>query len=369
MSSLLALSLFGCSKTEQPIKPDRTITFNVVSAKESTKAASPFPETDKFVSWARFLEKDKTWAQDKASSIPYIDKSIISYDTDLKCWKDKDAVHYWPKQGSLTFFAASPETLIPYISISYQNGLEISDYDVNAHQDTDVMVADIAADKKANDTSIGNWAHGVPTVFRHKLSKVAGFEFNLQKDYANGHTGASNSAYTSGDMVFIIKEIKLNNIIQRGSFASGTNPTGIGNWTADKSSTPSSYTWYSNSNGAQVKYDASTFTDIKGNLDYIYLLPQQLEKTSSNPNWSETPNIEVKYVKRTYSRSWRYPYNTTYSDETITVRASLYDVFTNGRILINRQITFKITINLDANLIYWAPDQKDWTSGEFDINT
>ena len=365
----IVLLTFGCCKTEQLEKPKLAITYDVISAKESTKAASPFPETEKFVSWARFLEKDKTWAQDRASSIPYIDKSIISYDNASNCWKNSDMTHYWPKQGSLTFFAASPETISNHISISTENGLEISDYDVNSQKDIDIMVADIAADKKANDTSIGNWKKGVSTIFRHKLAKVAGFEFNLHKDYSNGHDGTSGNAYTSGDMVFIIKEIKINNIIQSGSFASGTNPTSIGNWTADKSTTPCSYTWYSNGNGTQVKYDSDTFTAIRGNLEYIYILPQQLDKTTSNPDWNNTPNIEVKYVKRTYSRSWYYPYNTTYSDETITTHASLYDVFANGRILINRQITFRITINLDANLIYWAPDQKDWTTGEFDINT
>ena len=59
-----------------------------------------------------------------------------------------------------------------------------------------------------------------------------------------------------------------------------------------------------------------------------------------------------------------------YTDSPITASVSFYDLFasTGNRLVINRNLTFNIVFNIDANLITWAPDQQDWGSGDFKID-
>ena len=168
--ALLVLTLGCCTKIVQQSGPtDNTeISYQVISGR--TKAPlEAYPKTVPFVSSAWYLPQGKKWDANKADAQLYISSAVIGYDSSTDVFKAATP-YYWPKKGSLTFMAYSPESA--KIQITKDKGVEITGWATNgSDKKIDLMVADIVKDKSANGTSYG--MVGVPIVFRHILSKVA----------------------------------------------------------------------------------------------------------------------------------------------------------------------------------------------------
>ena len=168
--AVLVLTLGCCTKIVQQSGPtDNTeISYQVISGR--TKAPlEAYPTTVPFVSSAWYLPQGKKWDANKADAQQYISSAVISYDPATKVFKAATP-YYWPKKGSLTFMAYSPESA--KIQITKDKGVEITGWATNgSDKRIDLMVADMVKDKSANGTSYG--MVGVPIVFRHILSKVA----------------------------------------------------------------------------------------------------------------------------------------------------------------------------------------------------
>ena len=344
-----------CTKVQQAELSSPLVTYQLIQNTQ-TKGASPYDENETFFSWAWMLEDGQPWTSNKSAAQLYIDKATIGHSSDG--WSDINKVNYWPKAGyNLTFFAASPsDELDTAVSCTPENGITISNWDVNDHLGTDVMVADIVESKTAADNQ--GWAAGVPTIFRHALSKISGFTFNLHKDYANGH---SSGSYNNGDVVFILKSIVIKNMPQKGTY-SNTMPSesNIGAWNKAADGVYS-YTWYSNASGTTIPYSKSTPLTIPANglspYSELYLLPQLYPADGG-------PSLEITYIKRSYTS------NKKSTDSQVTASVSFYDLFasTGHRLVINRNLTFNIVFNIDANLITWAPDQQNWDGSDFKID-
>lgn len=343
-----------CTKVQPTELSSPLVTYQLIQNTQ-TKGASPYDENETFFSWAWMLEDGQSWTSNKSAAQLYIDKATIAHGLDG--WSDISKVNYWPKSGyNLTFFAASPsDELGAAVSCTPEQGITITDWNVNDHLGTDVLVADIVENKTAVDNQ--GWAAGVPTIFRHALSKISGFTFNLHKDYANGH---SSGSYDNGDVVFILKSIVIKNMPQKGTY-SNTMPSesNIGAWYKAANGIYS-YTWYSNASGIPIPYSKSNSVAIPGSglspYSELYLLPQLYPADGG-------PSLEITYTKRTYSGP------DTYLETPITASVSFYDLFasTGHRLVINRNLKFNIVFNIDSNLITWAPDQQDWDSGDFKI--
>lgn len=168
--AVLVMTLGCCTKIEQQSGPtDNTeISYQVISGR--TKAPlEEYPTTVPFVSSAWYLPQGKKWAANKADAQLYISSAVISYDSATEVFK-AETPYYWPKKGSLTFMAYSPESA--KIQITKEKGVEVTGWATNgSDKRIDLMVADIVKDKSASGTSYG--MVGVPIVFRHILSKVA----------------------------------------------------------------------------------------------------------------------------------------------------------------------------------------------------
>ena len=209
------------------------------------------------------------------------------------------------------------------------------------------MIADVQTDQTANQ-NVGTYT-GVPTIFRHALSKISGFTFNLHKDY-----------YKDSKIEFLLNSIVIKNMPQKGTY-SNTMPSesNIGAWNKAADGVYS-YTWYSNASGTTIPYSESTPLAIPANglspYSELYLLPQLYPLDGG-------PSLEIKYTKRSYTS------NKEYTDSQVTASVSFYDLFasTGHRLVINRNLTFNIVFNIDSNLITWAPDQQAWDSGDFKI--
>lgn len=359
----------SCAKIERKDDgvEDRRICYDVIQDRSAvTKAAGVYPTGQSFASYAWYLPDGKNWADDMADAQLYINRAEISYDNANNSWYDKTMTYYWPKTGALTFFSISPASVAESAELTKDYGFRISSWDVAANQDKDIMVADIQTDKNANET-VGSFT-GVPTIFRHKLAMIEGFTFNTFKDYAPGKSGSS---YKDDDKRFFIKSIKVNNLKQKGRFVSGNAPssTNIGQWQVSGTSAETDYTDYTWFSGyREVVYNSSGSESIPatnlGGKASILVLPQ----TFTNPddaNLEDEPNIEITY------ETWEYTNNSgAYSFYETTARASLYSILASvgNRLDMNKKITFNITINLNSNLIIWAPDQNDWTDDDFNIS-
>ena len=357
-------------------------TTNAVSA-NSTKAAPATPATkasaydtgDTFLSWAWYLPDGKSWSKNNKDAERYIggetSGATIGYVSSKYAWKNvvwdgtkwnEGVSYYWPKAGKLSFFAASPSSLGSAVNCTAADGIKISDWDVNDHQDTDIMVADLITDQSGNTSSTGGWLTGVPTVFRHKLSMLVGFNFNTFKDYENGHNGSSGNKYNQSDITYLVTKIEITGYPQQGTFIVNAPAEGsIGQWSVSATSPKYNYTWYENASGKRIPYQSSGATAVEANSlaggkTYLYLLPQQFT--------SEDAKLKITYIKRSYKSNGNIDTNSS-----TTAEVSLKDLFaaSGNRLVMNRKITVNITFNNDSNLIFWAPDQSEWGSGEFDI--
>lgn len=206
-----AAALAACAKNEvTPVLSNENteIAYNVAP---KTKALDPdkqekFATVNVFASWAFYLPKDHTWAADKATSQPYIVNSKISHKNGI--WKDQTKSYYWPKDGgSLTFLAYSLNkenlTLAEGSEFTCTNTGGVQGHiDLKDNKNTDFLVAEIAADKTANENQYV--FNGVPTLFKHKLSRVA-CTVKKAADYA--------------DKKFELKEINFLSVATYGSYA------------------------------------------------------------------------------------------------------------------------------------------------------
>lgn len=168
ISAVLVLTLGCCTKIVQQSGPtDNTeISYQVISGR--TKALEAYPTTVPFVSSAWYLPKGKKWDAHKEDAQLYISSAVIRHDDATNKFK-AETPYYWPKKGSLTFMAYSPES--GKIQIT-KDGVVVTDWATKgSDKRIDLMVADMVKDKSANGTSYG--MVGVPIVFRHILSKVA----------------------------------------------------------------------------------------------------------------------------------------------------------------------------------------------------
>lgn len=329
------VALASCVKNEVRVNsPDKEITFQTVS----TKAGAAFNKGNHFISYAYFLEERKHWdtANLLTDAKAYIDNANIYYHTTSRYWAAADT-YYWPKQGSLTFFAWTDDTADPKVgtganvSCPPNEGIKIENYSVKDNLNKDILVAEIAKNKKRNKSVTGrDWDNGVPTVFRHALAKVE-FMVNKKKDYKN--------------VKFNVKSITLNGVSTKGTFTQGspseswgwsnqTEPDNLSVFTGDEEVTKT----------AEVPVEFNTLqpNTTPGKTDYFIVLPQ---------NFDGTPTLTIVYDITT-SYITGHPVT-----ETVTETKALNGIYTSNWEC-KKNYVLKITLGL--NEIYWDPSVEDW---------
>lgn len=338
------VALASCVKNEVRVNsPDKEITFQTVS----TKAGAVFETNKHFFSYAYFLEKGKNWDDHHADAKAYIDNALITYDTPAAgkgYWAAHDT-YYWPKQGSLTFFAWTDNTIHnptsnpapsvgtgATVTCTHNTGIKITDYSVTVNPNKDILVAEIAKNKKSNESATGTWENGVPTVFRHALAKVE-FKVNKKMDYPN--------------VTFRVKKITLTEVSTRGTFTQGSPAENWGwnGWglqealpvfTGDKEVTKTA-------DSTPAKFDALN----PSTGDYSIVLPQVLKDKTD-------PTITIEYEIITSYVAGK-PVT-----ETVIDTQKLKDIYKNDWEC-NKKYVLGITLGL--NEIYWDPSVEAWENG------
>lgn len=331
------VALASCVKNEVRVNaPDKEITFQTVS----TKAGAAFDKNHKFYSYAYFLDKGKTWDVNHTNAQAYIDNALIAYENSPSgnYWAAAKP-YYWPKQGSLTFFAWTDDTPAPSVgtganvTCAHDTGIKITGYSVKDNLNKDILVAEIAKNKTKNESVTGrDWTNGVPTVFRHALAKVE-FKVNKRMAYEN--------------VTFKVKSITLNNVSTKGTFTQGS-PDETTGWKWSDWAETDNLTVFSSTTGVEVTKTANPapaeFDALNSTGDYSIVLPQ---------NFNATPILTIVYDIIT-------SYTGTPVTETVIETKALNEIYTSNW---ESKKKYVLGITLGLNEIYWDPSVEAWEDG------
>ncbi len=372
IAAAAAAALTACSKSETAVSVancEREITF---LTSPLTKALSgnekKFDDANIFASVAFYLDADKSWDWAAATTPDvYIGSEIIdggagtgSYDgvtiakvgsnwvnakkNSSGTW-EKDKAYYWPKKGKLTFFAwslnstglAFPAGSAAEVTCVPSEGILLNGFDIDLNKNVDFMVADIAKDKSANESvykTVSGIESGVPTLFRHKFSKIY-FTVKEKEDY----TGVK----------FTLTSIEFKNLADNANYTqhSSAGEETMSAWPIIISKSDQTYTSGITQEVTDTKQPVTQGTDGQ----YIYL-PQ----TFSN----DSQTVEITY-KVEYDTDGDGVADVT---ETITETKKLSELFESsdgakdGKWEMGKKYTLDITFALDE--ILWDPAVQDW---------
>ena len=332
-------ALAACSKNEVvPAVSGENVEISYKVAPRTKADPQAFDTHNVFASWAYYLPSGKKWATDYKDAKIYIGKEAeegvtISYGNNV--WKDQTASHYWPKEGNLTFFAYSlnsssladksgTDTYFTCLNHESQYGISGS-LNLDTNPNTDFLVADIASDKTANE-KVYNF-NGVPTLFKHKLSRVK-FAVRKKSDYP-GATITLNSI-TFKNLVYGMIYSQFWKDASKVIIPDYMYP---GTARSDQEYTKTDF---------EVSSTAFVPVPDTNEVRYIYI-PQDFKGVTETDNIA---TIEVKYTV-TFKNG---------TSETYTKTLNVKDIFDSWEI--GKRYTFNLIFSLDE--INWAPGVDDW---------
>lgn len=341
LSAVAALA--ACSKNEMvPAVSGENVEISYKVAPRTKADPQAFDTKNVFASWAYYLPSGKSWSDNwdvRKDAKPYIGEehvgSTISYKGGV--WKDQETSYYWPKGGKLTFFAYSlnsntlrnqDHTDTFFYCENDENAYGISGIlNLEAHPNTDFLVADIATDKTTNESKY-NFT-GVPTLFKHRLSRIK-FAVKKKADYANA--------------TITLNSITFNKLIN-GMTYTQFHKSGDGfseYMNTDKASRSTQV--YTQTNFEVASTEFVSIPDAN-EVRYIYI-PQDFENVTDE---SKIATIEVKYTV-TYKNG---------ISENCTKTLNVKNIFNSWEM--GKRYTFNLIFSLDE--IKWAPAVGDWVDG------
>ena len=250
----LALALLlSCTRIEvQDWEPQSLVAYNVVSSTAAqTKATTAFPTTSTFMSSAYQLKSGQSWDSNYASSTLKFGPEEVKY---MGTYWSTDDKHFWEDGKTLTFFSYAPASLSSLGLTISKEGVSVDGWDVtdDSKKDKLILVADVAKDKVKNESFAG--FTGVPTHFRHKLSKVS--------------IRLAESTYSEADDIYVTK-LSIGSYYAKADFKKGGTDA-------------ESWTNFQNSVSETVLYEAATgklLSDEFWVLDNV-MIPQTLTADS-----------------------------------------------------------------------------------------
>lgn len=374
-AALVAFS--ACSKNEvRPVADDNAqITWQTVVGSQSSKAlvsGNTFDKAYKFKTFAFYNASGSAWP---TGASLYIDNAEVAYDANgnetfaANSWH-ADQIYFWPKGGSLTFisYTLASDSYPANVTCDATDGLKVTDYDVDAQKNLDFMVSDIKAGQVANSTTTAGAKAGVPTIFRHTLTQIVGFNVKTAADY-------KGTTLAKGSKVITLNSIKVVDAFSKGDYQMTTDATTrTESW--NNPAEPSSYEYAVYDNGAIKGQEVTTAAFSLTNeqkaflpqtfaaVNYTFTGTTEEEKALEKKTQAyidavkAVPHIEFSYKVDTYTSA------TDFSTDNVTEYIALSDISTEGW-GINKKITYNVTINLAGahgeNIIYWDPSVVDWT--------
>lgn len=329
-ATFVIAAIASCTKNDViPVENDSLeIKFQTVVGPQ-TKAGEVDYAGDAFYSTAFYLDKAKNWAANSGDAVVYLQDKIIG-SGDPKKWA-ATTPYYWPKSGKLTFMSYAIlnssnvylDATSTAVTADETNGVTVSGFNVNTtYQNCDLLVAAIASDKTANESIY--LTNGVPTLFGHKLCKLA----------INAQTTEQYLTKT-----FHIKSITINDLQSVGTYK--MSPAGVESWSGY--GTPADVTFFDGS--VEINNDAVNTTKTPITAAQSVYIPQDFQ---------DTETITVNYTITTTTGGGSFV-------ENVSVTKKLSEVFTAGEWEMNKIYNLDLTFSL--NTILWDPAQTEWTNG------
>lgn len=339
-------ALAACSKNEVvPAVSGENVEISYKVAPRTKSDPQTFNTDNVFASWAYYLPSGKNWSDNwdvRKDAKPYIGEEHVGSTISYKGgeWKDQETSYYWPKGGSLTFFAYSlnSNTLTNQDSDDLffycENGERAygitGTVDLVNHKNTDFLVADIASDKTSNETSYYN-VNGVPTLFKHKLSRIQ-FAVKKKEKYK--------------DATITLNSITFNNVAHAGYYCQFNKEKGKDTFTNDywnEVGTPSSIVYTTTDFPVTSSTDYAPVKETN-ETHYIYI-PQDFSANTA-------ANIEVKYTisHKVGDKDFK---------QVCTKTLNVKDIFPRWEV--GKRYTFNLSFSLDE--INYAPAVGDWVDG------
>lgn len=343
----ILVSLVACTKVESTSAPE-AIRYAVGSYATSTKASEyrAYENLDNFQSKA-FIHPEG------AVDGSVFFNSAISWDG--ATWSPDQQDYYWPKH---------PQSYINFVSWYANDGsadivpntvtetsFEISNRTVGANDR--ILVADEAWLQRANSTTY--YTPGVPTLFRHVLSRV---KVNMKA------TVLTDPELSGVTYEITLQSAKFQGIFQRGSLSLLNSPladTGTRQWYSSASPT---YLWTTaaGSNAAEIEFvnsDTAIDTDYSAILAERSFIPQVI---------GNAIKMEILYAVTTKSNGV-----TTATEEDIPATIIMNNIKNSSDVAIdkwtpNKIYTYNIAINPVGKEILLNPTvEAEWSFAE-DIN-
>ena len=343
-----AVALAACAKNEViPVNSgeNQEITFNVAPKTKADPQTDAFNTNNVFASWAYYLPKDKNWNANWKEAVNYIEGSTISYVGNV--WKNATTTYAWPHEGKLTFFAYSLNSGKLFQTSGSSSFFDCQKFDagndetrsdqygitgaidLDAFNNVDFLVADIAPNKNANEQAY-NFV-GVPTLFRHRLSRVK-FAIKKKFDYPN--------------TTITLNSIKFNNLSHAMDYAQFKLDKGTQQFKEvlipRETRTLQVYT-----NSDVVVTSANDYLPIADDKEVRYIYIPQVFKDVTGEN-----NIATIQIVYTVDQSIGGNTITKQYTKTLDVK-NIFEEWEKGK-----KYTINLTFTLDE--ILWAPAVQDW---------
>ena len=325
-------ALAACSKNEVvPAVSGENVEISYKVAPRTKADPQAFDTKNVFASWAYYLPSGK-WDANRTEAKEYISNSEISFNDGV--WKNKDISHYWPNGGNLTFFAYSLnrnnlELKHEETGHSYPIECHNADnaYGINAtidlkeNKNLDLLVAEIAKDRTQNEKFYS--LNGVPTLFKHKFSRIQ-FAVKKKEEY----TGAT----------ITLNSIIFNNVAYTGHYCQFNKEKGNVTFTQDyckEGDVRASIVYTTTDFAVTTPTDYAPVTETD-ETNYIYM-PQDFKNVTED----KIATIEVKYTVTAKEGI----------SKTYTTTIKVKDIFDSWKI--GKRYTFNLMFSI--NEINWAP--------------
>lgn len=173
------LATVACSKTEVlNNEPDQAISFQIANYAGQTKAGETSLITEGFNNF-------KTWAwytSSTADNQAFMTPATVTWDAGNTQWAPSDHVYYWPKTGYINFFSFAGDYYPSTVALNGSAQAVATYAEETIATDDNILVADGAYGFFNNDAAkykLDGVTKGVPTLFRHMLSRV---KFDVKVD-------------------------------------------------------------------------------------------------------------------------------------------------------------------------------------------
>ena len=174
-----ALTAFAaCSKVETPsVSQNNAISFRVANYAGKTKAPTSLVD-EGFTEFKTYAWFNSSSATNQAFMTP----ATVTWNATAKEWAPSDRVYYWPKTGYINFFSFAGKHYPDAVDLNASSQTE-AHYTtaITVATNDNILIADGAYGFFENNTTYGldGVSEGVPTLFRHMLSRV---KFDIKVD-------------------------------------------------------------------------------------------------------------------------------------------------------------------------------------------